>query len=204
MMALLGSLHGPELLGAEIEDAGQHLQLFPEEEALVEKAVPKRRREFALGRACARAALERLGHRGQAIGKRKNGAPHWPQDIVGSITHTKGYAASLVGAARNFSGIGIDAERVGGVTQELWPRLFDSDEREYLKMLEAQEQPAAATVLFSAKEACYKAWGGEGPLAFREIRVTPADGRFTALRSGEILQGRYAVDGDLIVTAVWY
>ena len=202
MMALLGSLHGPELLGAEIEDAGQHLQLFPEEEALVEKAVPKRRREFALGRACARAALERLGHRGQAIGKRKNGAPHWPQDIVGSITHTKGYAASLVGAARNFSGIGIDAERVGGVTQELWPRLFDSDEREYLKMLETQEQPVAATVIFSAKEACYKAWGG--PLAFRDIHIALHQGGFTASRGGESLQGRYAVRGDLVLTAVWF
>jgi len=201
-MALLSNLHGPDLLGAEIEDAGQHLQLFPEEEALVEKAVPKRRREFALGRACARAALERLGHRGQAIGKRKNGAPHWPQDIVGSITHTKGYAASLVGAARNFSGIGIDAERVGGVTQELWPRLFDSDEREYLKMLEAQEQPAAATVIFSAKEACYKAWGGT--LAFRDIHIAPHQGGFIASRGGATLQGRYAVKGDLVLTAVWF
>ena len=31
--------------------------LFPEEEAAIERAVPKRRREFATGRGCARAAL---------------------------------------------------------------------------------------------------------------------------------------------------
>jgi phosphopantetheinyl transferase (holo-ACP synthase) len=59
-------------------------------------------------------------------------------------------------------------------------------------------------LFFSAKEACYKAWGGRGALAFRDISVTRANLRFTAVRAGEILQGRYAVDGDLMLTAVWF
>ena len=203
-MALLSAVLDPGLFGAEAQDKGQPVLLPAQEQALVEKSVQKRQREFALGRACARNALQKLGHGGAVIGRAANGAPLWPQGITGSITHTRDYAAAVVGEARHFSGIGVDAERVGGVTPDLWPRLFDDAERDHLMGLGEADRGRVATLLFSAKEACYKAWGGEGPLAFREIRVTPADGRFTALRLGEILQGRYAVDGDLIVTAVWY
>ena len=203
-MALLSAVLDPGLFGAEAQDKGQPVSLPAQEQALVEKSVQKRQREFALGRACARNALQKLGHGGAVIGRAANGAPLWPQGITGSITHTRDYAAAVVGEARHFSGIGVDAERVGGVTPDLWPRLFDDAERDHLMGLDEADRGRVATLLFSAKEACYKAWGGEGPLAFREIRVTPADGRFTALRLGEILQGRYAVDGDLIVTAVWY
>ncbi|HEX2760306.1 MAG TPA: hypothetical protein VHM27_07320, partial [Rhizomicrobium sp.] len=115
-MAHLTAILAPGLFGAEIEDRGQPVLLPPPENALVEKAAPKRRREFALGRACARAALEKLGHGGAVIGRGSNGAPLWPQGITGSITHTRDYAAAVVGEARHFSGIGVDAERVGGVT----------------------------------------------------------------------------------------
>jgi 4'-phosphopantetheinyl transferase EntD len=203
-MALLAALLDPRLVGEEIKDKGQPVWLPAPEAALVEKSAPKRQREFALGRICARHALAKLGHRGAVIGRAANGAPLWPQGIVGSITHTQDYAAAAVGEARNFSGIGVDAERVGGVTEDLWLRLFDDAERASLTGLDAAEQPVIATLLFSAKEACYKAWGGVGTLAFREIRVTPQGDRFTAVRAGKILQGRYAVDGDLMVTAVWF
>ena len=40
MMRLLDGIQAPDLLGAEIEDAGQPLRLFPEEEALVENSAP--------------------------------------------------------------------------------------------------------------------------------------------------------------------
>jgi len=203
-MALLSAVLDPGLFGAKIEDNGQPVLLPAPEEALVEKSAPKRRREFALGRACARSALEKLGHGGAVIGRAANGAPLWPQGIIGSITHTRDYAAAVVGEARRFSGIGVDAERVGGVTQDLWPRLFDDAERAHLMGLDETDQPVIATLIFSAKEACYKAWGGTGALAFRDIRVTPGSDRFTAVRGCEILQGRYAVEGDLMLTAVWF
>jgi 4'-phosphopantetheinyl transferase EntD len=204
MTLLLSTLHGPELVGAEIEDAGQPVRLFPEEEALVQNSVPKRRREFGLGRACARTALERLGHHDWVIGRSANGAPLWPRDIVGSITHTDAYAAALLGPSQRWSGIGIDAERVGRVTRELWPRLFDTHEQDYLAALDDAAQAVAATLIFSAKEACYKAWGGAGPLMFQEIHITPQAGEFVAVRAGDKLHGRYAQDGDLVVTATWF
>jgi len=200
-MALLARILVPELFGAELEDGCQPVFLFSQEEALVEKAAPKRRREFALGRACAHAALEKLGCKPAVIGRSANGAPLWPRGIVGSITHTKDYAAALVGEARHFSGIGVDAERIGGVTQDLWPRLFDESERDHLLNLDEAARGEAATLIFSAKEASYKVWGGT--LGFRDIHVTPAKDSFIAVRSGQTLRGRYAVQDDLMLTAVW-
>jgi phosphopantetheinyl transferase (holo-ACP synthase) len=61
-----------------------------------------------------------------------------------------------------------------------------------------------ATLFFSAKEACYKAWAGNGALLFREIHVVPEEGGFSATRANEKLHGRYAVQGDLMLTAVWF
>jgi len=201
-MALLARILAPGLSGAEMEDAGQPVPLPPLEEALVENSAPKRRREFALGRACARAALEKLGHGDAVIGRDEDGAPRWPEGIAGSITHTKGYAAALVGEATHFSGIGVDAERVGGVTRDIWPRVFDAEERDHLMTLDPAEQLVVATLLFSAKECCYKAWRGR--FSFRDVHVTPNGSVFTAVRAGQNLQGRYAIEGGLVLTAAWF
>lgn len=62
------------------EDAG-HLPLYPEEEAVVARAVAKRRREFTAARSCARRAMEKLGVPAQAVpaGERgpRAGRPVW-------------------------------------------------------------------------------------------------------------------------------
>ena len=51
----------PEVATAEAFDDAAPAVLFPAEEAAIARAVPKRRSEFATGRACARAALAKLG-----------------------------------------------------------------------------------------------------------------------------------------------
>ena len=201
-MGLLSGLLAPGIFGAEIEDMGQQVPLHPQEEVLVAKAAPKRRRDFALGRACARAALSDLGQPDAVIGQGENGAPLWPAGVVGSITHTKGYAAALVAKVQQARGLGVDAERVGGVTQNLWPRLFDTDECGRLAMLDDPQQHIFATLFFSAKEAVYKASGTATALPFRAIRIMPEESGFTAVWSGEIFRGRYVLREDLMVTAV--
>ena len=204
-MDLISRILAPGLFGAEMLDADQPVFLSPQEDALVAKAAPKRRREFALGRACARAALAALDHGDAVIGRHDNGAPYWPDGVVGSITHTSGYAAALVADAARFSGVGLDAERVGGVTSNLWPRLFDADECDVLERLDEQGRKLAATLFFSAKEASYKAWEMKTALPFREIHVTRGEGGgFTAAWSDEILKGRFAVQDDLLLAATWF
>ncbi|MEO8301912.1 MAG: 4'-phosphopantetheinyl transferase superfamily protein [Rhizomicrobium sp.] len=203
-MALISRILAPGIFGAEMEDVGQPVLLAPEEEALLAKAAPKRRRDFALGRSCAHKALAALGHDIAVIGRCENGAPSWPHGTLGSITHTCGYAAALVGDANRFSGIGLDAERIGGVGRDIWPRLFGADERDYLEKLEEEDQGLAATLFFCAKEACYKAWKMETALRFHEIHVTRREGGFIATRSDKILEGRFAVQGDLLLAATWF
>ena len=203
-MGLISAILAPGLFGAEMEDTGQEVPLHPQEEGLVANAAQKRRRDFALGRSCARAALSALGLGSAVIGRDDNGAPLWPAGVLGSITHTKFYAAALVAETRNVGGLGVDAERVGGVTPDLWPRLFGSAECDQLMALDAGQQQVFATLFFSAKEAVYKASGTKSALAFREIHITPQQGGFTAVRSGEILRGRYVLQDDLMLTAVWF
>jgi 4'-phosphopantetheinyl transferase EntD len=203
-MELLSRILAPGLFAAEMEDVGQPVFLDPQEAILVAGVSNKRRRDFTLGRGCAREALAALGYDEAVIGKGEDGAPLLPAGVVGSITHTKGYAAALVAEARHFSGVGLDAERVGGVTEDLWPRLFDGAERDHLLGLDPASRHAMATLFFSAKEACYKAWAGNGALLFREIHVVPEEGGFSATRANEKLHGRYAVQGDLMLTAVWF
>ena len=202
-MGLVDRVLAPGICGVEMEDAGQPVTFHPDEEVFVAKAAGKRRRDFALGRSCARAALTQMGQVGAAIAVGEGGAPLWPVGIVGSITHTAGYAAALVADARRFGGIGVDAERVGGVTQDLWPRLFDAAERDSLMGLDDESRAVRATLLFSAKETAYKAWRMKDALAFRDIRITPDADGFTATKVGEVLRGRYAVEGALMLTAAW-
>src|SRR5690606_34576098 len=119
--------------GSEVEDRGQPIDLHPGEAAIVAAAGEKRRRDFALGRFCAHAALMRLGRTQSVIGCDPDGSPRWPSDVRGSITHTAGYAAAIVAGRGLFAGIGVDAEHVGGVNENLWPRLFHESEREMLR-----------------------------------------------------------------------
>jgi 4'-phosphopantetheinyl transferase EntD len=201
LIALVARLLVPGLYGAEIWDEGQAVTIHLEEEIHVARSAEKRRRDFALGRACARAALAELGHGGAAIGKGENGAPLWPRGVTGSITHTQGYAAALVGESSRFAGIGIDAERTGGVTRDLWPRLFSPSEQQQLG---THANPLlAATFLFSAKEACYKAWTLKEALPFREIEVALEDGGFVATRADTRIRGRHVVERGVVLVAAW-
>jgi 4'-phosphopantetheinyl transferase EntD len=194
-------LLAPGLHGAEIWDEGQVVAVHPQENQHVARAAEKRRRDFALGRACARAALSHLGHREAVIAIGDAGAPVWPAGVVGSITHTDGYAAAIAGETSRFDGIGVDAERVGGVGEELWPRLFTDAERAQLLM--QQDRALAAALLFSAKEAAYKAWAMKGALTFRAIDIMLEEGGFTASRSGGSLRGRYGAANGLVLTLAW-
>jgi 4'-phosphopantetheinyl transferase EntD len=198
---LISRLLVPGLSGAEIWDEGQAVTLHPDEFVHVARSVDKRRREFALGRACARAALAGLGHGDAVIAKGDDGAAVWPAGIVGSITHTKGYAAALAAESLRFGGVGIDAECTGGVTPELWPRLFTLTEQ---KILRARAEPSlAATLFFCAKEASYKAWGLKGAPVFREIEIALKQDGFVATGPAASLSGCYAVEADVVLVAAW-
>ena len=193
-------------------------ELLPAEAAVIASADPVRRREFAAGRAVARAALARLQAPAGPVLPGRAGEPRWPDGVVGSITHCAGYRACAVGLARDMAAIGIDAEPCPppeGVALDggLLAAVAGDAERAWLAELNAA-CPGTPwdRVLFCAKESVYKAWyphTGERPgPADLTVRIGQA-GTFTAtlprgsaVPPGAHLIGRWLVKGGLIVTAV--
>ena len=190
--------------------------LFPEEEAVISRAVEKRRREFTTARACARAALAKLGFPPAPILPGLQGAPQWPARVVGSMTHCAGYRAAAVAHQRDLASIGIDAEVHERLPEGVLDLIAIADEQAWLRRLTA-DQPRVHwdRLLFSAKESVFKAWF---PLTMRwldfseaSVAVHPA-GTFTArllvpgpvVAAGPITQfaGRWLVRDGLALTAI--
>ncbi|GLW10993.1 putative 4'-phosphopantetheinyl transferase [Microtetraspora sp. NBRC 13810] len=185
--------------------------LLPEEEAHVARAVDKRRREFTTGRYCARQALARLGLPPVAIPRGERGAPVWPDGVAGAITHCAGYRAAALSV--DALTVGIDAEPHDALPDGVLDTVSLPAEREALGRLGAGVH--GDRLLFTAKEAVYKAWF---PLARRwlgfedaEITLEPGGGfRARLLVPGPRLggreltgfSGRWLVAGGLVVTAI--
>ena len=141
--------------------------LLPVERALVEGATPERTAEFASGRHCARLALSCLDpdHLGVPLLRDGRGAPEWPRGVVGSITHCAGWTGAVVARSRGsrhgrgVRALGLDAEPIAALPAGVVEVVASHDERRALERLGA-EQPGIPwdTLLFSAKEATYKAW----------------------------------------------
>jgi 4'-phosphopantetheinyl transferase EntD len=154
----------PDLLPptvAAVESFGEPVDafLFPPEEAHVAGAVDKRRREFAGVRACARAALAQLGMAPAPIVPGHRGAPTWPAGTVGSMTHCDGYRAAAVAHGGDVLSIGIDAEPAAGLPPYVLTTIALDAERTMVADLTAAAPGTPwDRLLFSAKEAVYKAW----------------------------------------------
>jgi 4'-phosphopantetheinyl transferase EntD len=156
---------GPELLalfppgvaGAELTRLEDAEPLLAAERTSLARAAPRRWLEFAAGRHCAREALAELGAPPVALPRRPDRQPDWPPGFVGSISHGADYCGAVVARRSACAGIGFDAESWGRVRPPLWRRIATPPE---LAWLRAHTGPAGerwATVLFSAKEAFYKA-----------------------------------------------
>jgi len=170
--------------------------LFPEEEAcLSPRAVAKRRREFAAGRACARAALARLGIHDFPLRSESDRTPLWPAGIVGSLSHCGDFCGVAVARRGRIAGIGLDVERARPLHERVARMIGTPGELERLALLPDLPQGLWAMVVFCAKESTYKCFY---PLARMfldfhdlEIDLEPATGSFTA----RVLKARGAGGG---------
>ncbi|OKK14743.1 hypothetical protein AMK16_29800 [Streptomyces sp. CB00455] len=165
------------------------------ESATLRSSAPARRGEFGNGRYCAHRALERLGAPAEAVPAGPRGAPRWPPAVVGSITHCRGYTAAAVARARDITAIGIDAEPHLPLPEDVLEFIALPEERARVTDLLAR-RPGVRwdRLLFSAKEAVYKAWfPATGRfLGFRQARISidPAAGAFRARIPDPALPGR--------------
>ena len=214
----LAGLFPPGVVAAAMDGPGDPSRLLPEEFAGLGRAVPKRQGEFAAGRLCARLALAAVGITGFALRAGEDRQPLWPAAAVGSISHTTGLCVAVVGLKRQFQAIGVDCEVVGHVGDDLRPTLCTPAESAGIAALPERLRSAAAALIFSAKEAFYKAqypltgewldfhdleveswdWGAEkGGFTLRETRPLAA----SRLGLGAAVC-RYLVQGGRVTTGV--
>ncbi len=189
--------------------------LFAQEAAAVDRAVPRRRAEFAAGRRCARAALARIGIPPAPLLRGEDREPLWPTGAVGSITHCVGYVAAAVAATEVIRSVGIDAEVHAPIPDGVVSRVARPEELEWMATRDG-DGVHWDRVVFSAKESVYKAWY---PLAHRwlgfedaTLTFAPERGTFAAslLVPGPVIgdqplrgfTGRYLVRDGLVLTAI--
>jgi 4'-phosphopantetheinyl transferase EntD len=212
---MLADLLPSTVAAVEVRTDPVGVALFPEEEAHVRDAVPKRRAEFASVRWCARTAMAELGLPPAPVVPGRRGAPTWRPELTGSMTHCAGYRAAALARREDFASVGIDAEPdlplPEGILEEI---SLGPERRQVAALLAGHPGLAWDRLLFSAKESVFKAWypvtGLE--LGFHQALVTfdPAGRGFTArLLTGaggasapRAFTGRFAAEDGILATAI--
>ena len=123
------------------------------------RGVAKRQSEFLAGRLCARAALLSLTGEVCTPVAGSEGAPQWPDGVVGSITHGAGWAAAVVAPSAHYLGIGLDLELLLSAerAERLAGQILTQSELQRLHRLDATEHAHRVTLTFSLKESLFKA-----------------------------------------------
>jgi 4'-phosphopantetheinyl transferase EntD len=176
---------------------------------------PVRRAEFETGRALARTALAALGQPAADLLPDADRVPVWPAGFCGSITHARCARGSLCAAAvaprARFRSLGLDVECDARLAPPVAGRVLT--ESEWRQLAGRGLDPGdLAVVVFSAKEAVYKA---QFPLTrrfldFPDVRVDLdlSAGLFTAEVSGagpnpgSPFAGRFLRGAGFVVAAV--
>lgn len=184
-MSIFAGLLDPRIAFAEMDIGHEERPLLNGEDAFVVHAVPRRRREYAAGRACARQALAALGVGPVPLPSTADRLPLWPDGLVGSITHDGSHAAAAVArAADGVRAIGIDIEPAAPLPPGLRDTICRAEEIAWLDKHDEEERDLLARAVFSAKESAFKC---QYPLTRRmlefhevAVRLDPASGTFVA------------------------
>lgn len=185
--------------------------------ASIQRSVAKRQAEFLAGRLCARAALQQLDQLDcvPAIGEDR--APVWPGHISGSITHSTGHAAAIVGHKAQWRGLGMDLENVLTLerAERLAGEILTADELQRMASVPREQVARLVTLTFSVKESLFKAlypivqkrfyfehaevveWSAAGRVRLRLLTDLSAEWCY-----GKELEGQFAVEGEQLLSLV--
>ena len=180
----------------------------------VARAVPKRRAEYVAGRHCAVEALRTVlaGFVGD-IPTDSDRVTCWPRGVIGSITHTHGFASAAVALLTHARGIGLDSERVLTQSAMRAVRRIGARADDTLPASLGLADEVYYALLFSAKESVFKCLYPQvrRMFGFQEVRVTFTRGLgvFQAtmlvdlndeVRVGFTIGGRWVVAEPLVHT----
>jgi 4'-phosphopantetheinyl transferase EntD len=155
-----------------------------------------------------------LGLPPAAIPSGYDGAPVWPEGVVGSISHCATLGVAALGLRRHgYRSIGVDVETSEPLELYLADELCSHSERAWLGQQPQELQGLFLKLVFSAKEAAYKC---QFPLSRTllefdalEVRFDLDTNRFAAsftsdvlpFKRGDVINGRFRVTGAYIATA---
>lgn len=143
----------------------------------IKKGSRVRQQEFVGGRYCALKAAEKLGLKIDSLPLALSREPLWPGNVIGSISHTQDLAIGCVSLDDNVRSLGIDAEEI--ISREklfnIIPLIASKDEKAILRQAcDESQYELGFTILFSAKEALFKALFPicRSFIDFLEVRLT--------------------------------
>ena len=128
------------------------------ERELVASAVESRRREFSTGRVLARTLLTELDAEIPELLRDSDRVPLWPTEVVGSISHCEDLCAVAIGKSSRFRGIGLDVEPDESVKDGVERIVCRKPELAWLDTATGEERSRRIKLIFSVKEAVYKAF----------------------------------------------
>ncbi|WP_224380217.1 4'-phosphopantetheinyl transferase family protein [Roseovarius carneus] len=188
--------------------------VWPTEAPAIANAAPRRRAEFAAGRAAARVAMARLGLPPAAVPAGADRAPIWPHRLTGSLTHNQTLCIAALARSEQFRALGVDVEEDAPLPAELIPTICTLAERAWLACQPDELRGTFARFIFSAKECAYKCqYGVTGKIFdFDTLEITPDldTGQFEAtflrdidpFKAGTCLSGRSWRGQGVIVTGM--
>ena len=216
-VALPGTVFLSTRFDPALLDAGDFQRSAVPPPASIQRSVAKRQAEFLAGRLCAREALQRLDNLNciPAIGEDR--APVWPGHISGSITHSTGHAAAIVGHKAQWHGLGMDLENVLTLerAERLAGEILTADELQRMAAIPRELHGLLVTLTFSVKESLFKAlypivqkrfyfehaevlgWSQAGDVRLRLLTDLSEE-----WNHGKELEGQFVVQGGQLLSLV--
>jgi 4'-phosphopantetheinyl transferase EntD len=205
----------PVAVGCGVQQVTGEVEAFQykEEGQHMANAVLARRNEFISGRRCARMALAHIGQVSCALPKDADGLPIWPAATMGSITHSRGLCCAVAAPADKMMYLGVDLEKTNRLSARAMERVVHP-----LEAATVAEDQALGSLLFSAKEAFYKAqypvWGAQPNFKDLALQIHHDTQQLSVLKIASNLPAqlrdathrmefRYQFFGDYVVTLCW-
>jgi len=190
-------------------------RLHPAEQRQIDRAAPARQGEYSAGRLLARSLLDSLGAAPAPLLNGRDRAPAWPAGFVGSISHCSTLCAVVVASSWDISAIGVDVEPAVALDADVEPLVLTARDRDSIAQLPLQIRTIGARLVFSAKEAFYKAVNPTTGvfLDFTQAWVTfPTEQSFIVTTTAPLqgspalsssMIGRYCIDGTHLTTGIF-
>jgi 4'-phosphopantetheinyl transferase EntD len=185
-------------------------RLLPSERKAIQSSAIKRQQEYATARILARAAMRSMGFPESEILNRPDRSPIWPDGLVGSLSHCDSYAMVVLGSCDKVLSAGCDIEPDLPLPCEVVEHILLPEE------IDGLDRPSDSRLIFSAKEAFYKAqYSLTGTyLDFKDVTVCLYQQRkcFSVKlnkpagtwKKGQLFCGRWSVSGSHILTLVHF